>query len=178
MFNGDWQIFFLSALPVTELRVSIPLAISLGMTPIRAYIFAVLGNILPVMPLLLLLDPFSALFCRIPAVDRIFKRVIERTRLKGKNVGKYGIWGLVLFVSIPFPGTGAWTGAILSWLLGIKILPAFLAICVGVCCAGILVTLASVGAIQLTLVYGLEYLLLAVVGGLLIYYMVRQKKKS
>lgn len=177
MTNGDWQIFFLSALPVTELRVSIPLAISLGMAPFRAYIIAVLGNILPVMPLLLFLNPFSVWLCRIPAVESIFHRVIERTRRKGKNVGKYGIWGLVLFVSIPFPGTGAWTGAILAWLLGIDIIPSFLAICVGVCCAGILVTLASVGAIKLTLIYGLEYVLIAVAISLLVYYLYRQKKK-
>lgn len=155
----DWQILFLSILPVTELRATIPLALTLGMSPLRAYGLAVTGNLLPVIPALLLIDPVSRWLRYIPPVDRIFQKILQRTRKKTRSVEKYGVVGLFLFVAVPFPITGAWTGIIIAWLLGMNIAQAALAISCGVALAGVLVTLASLGVIKMALHYDIEYFL-------------------
>lgn len=155
----DYQIFLLSLLPLTELRATIPLAQSLGIPPLRAFLLAVGGNLIPIIPLLLGLDPLSRLLLNFPAVDRVFRRILAKTREKGRQVNRYGILGLFLFVAIPFPGTGAYTGAVLAWLLGLNKMHSLTAISGGVILAGILVSLASIGVIKAVVFLEIEYLL-------------------
>jgi len=177
----DWYILLLSALPVTELRFTIPLAImKFEMGALRAFILAVLGNLLPVVPILLLLDPLSRLLRYFSPVDRIFQRILQASRRKGKQVEKYGLIGLLLFVSVPAPGTGAWTGAIIAWLLGFNRLYSSIVIGLGVIVAGTIVTLASIGVLQAAVVYDLELVLavLLVLGALYLYLQFRKKKKN
>lgn len=159
MSINAWYIFILSMLPLTELRVTIPLAITQGMTPWLAFLLAVAGNLVPVMPILLLLTPLERGLSRFPRAGFLLQKFLKKTRAKGKQVKKYGAFGLALFVAIPLPGTGAWTGAALAWLFGIPYRIAFLAIGVGVVIAGFLVTIASMGLVKVALYYGLEYLL-------------------
>lgn len=177
MTHNDWIIFFLSALPVTELRVTIPLALGLGMAPLRAVTLAVLGNLLPIIPILVLLEPLSKLLHYFPYINRLFQKVLTLSRRKGKQVEKYGVLGLLLFVAVPLPGTGAWTGAILAWLLGLNILSSALAIGLGVVSAGIIVTLASVGVLQATIVYDLEFALILFLACGAVHVIYRLKKR-
>ncbi|PKM86268.1 MAG: ligand-binding protein SH3 [Firmicutes bacterium HGW-Firmicutes-12] len=174
----DWQVFFLSALPLTELRATIPLALALGLDPVRTYLLAVLGNILPVVPLLFLLQPISDWMSRFPLFNRIFTVILTRSRHKGGRIQKYGVIGLLFFVAIPLPGTGAWTGAFLAWLLGMDVLRSILAVCTGVLVAGIIVTLASLGVIKVALIYDLESVLLVLVVVLALFYWYKSRKKS
>jgi len=178
MTLSEWQILIFSALPVTELRVTIPLAISKGMSAQQAFILAVAGNLIPVVPLLLWLEPLSKWLCRFPFLDFLFQKILLRTRRREQRVRRYGMFGLFLFVAIPFPGTGAWTGAILAWLLGLPVIASAVAISVGVVLAGIIVALASIGVIQLAYVYDFEYLLIVTFIVALFMFWYRKKKKK
>ena len=142
-------IIGVSAAPVIELRGGIPLALSQGFTPAAALALALLGN-LAVVPILLWgFQWIESLFMRWTFTRRILERIFARSRRKGRWVERLGSLGLVLLVAIPLPGTGAWTGAIASRLLGIPNKKAFLWIAVGVVIAGILVLSISEAASQL-----------------------------
>ncbi|MDZ7373087.1 MAG: small multi-drug export protein [candidate division KSB1 bacterium] len=154
-FSGlpkTWITALLSMLPVTELRAAIPWALAGppyggGLPWYEALAFAALGNMVPVVPLLLLLEHGYHRLKRHPWWDRAFEKVLARTRQKGKVVEKYRALGLALFVGVPLPGTGAWTGALAAFVFGIPFRYALPAIAAGVLIAGIVVTLASLGII-------------------------------
>jgi uncharacterized membrane protein len=139
-------VFFAAMLPYIELRGAIPLAISLGASPLEAFIFSVIGNLLPVLPIMLILPIVAKWADRNPWVDRFFKWLTNKVGRKKAQIVKYGPIGLTLFVAIPLPVTGAWTGAIIAFLLGIRKRHAFFSILAGVLIAGLIVTALSVGA--------------------------------
>ena len=147
-------IIVIAMLPVFELRLSIPLAIfQFHFSFIKAYILSVTGNIVIITPLLFL---FKYLFGRLENIGitgRFLKWWFNSVHRRSKVVEKWGFWGLVFFVSIPLPGTGAWTGAVAANLFDFRIKKAFIAITIGVLIAGILVTLASMGVIKLWIPY-------------------------
>lgn len=136
-----------SALPVIELRGGLPLALSQGMPWPEAYLFAVLGNLLPVVPILLLLEPISDWMRRQWRwAERFFTWLFERTRRRSSRyVDKFGTLGLLLFVMIPLPVTGAWTGSLAAFLFGIPLKRALPAIVAGVLIAGGIVTAVYYG---------------------------------
>lgn len=143
----------ISAAPVFELRGGIPLALSLGFSPAGAFGLALLGN-LAVVPILLWgFEWMEKNLIRWRFTRLVLEWVFARSRRKGRWIQRLGPVGLVLLVAIPLPGTGAWTGAIASRLLGIPNKKSLLWIAVGVVIAGILVLFASLGAIRL---FGLE----------------------
>jgi len=138
-----------SAAPVFELRGGIPLALSQGFSPAWAFGLALLGN-LAVVPLLLWGVRWAeSTFMRWRFTRQILEWVFARSRRKGRWIQRFGPIGLVLLVAIPLPGTGAWTGAIASRLLGIPNRKALLWIAVGVVIAGIVILFASLGAFRL-----------------------------
>lgn len=138
----------LAMLPVSELRGAIPYAVGVaGMSWQKAYVISVLANFVPVIPLYLLIGPVSEYMRRIPLFDRFFAWLFARTRRKGKLIERFELMGLVLFVSIPLPVTGAWTGTIAAFLFGVKKRLAFPAVFLGICIAGVVVTLAVTGVI-------------------------------
>lgn len=140
----EWAVFFTAWLPIVELRGAIPLAISLNITPWKAYWIAVLGNIVPVIPLLLLLEPLrNFLVKRFKVMHRFFEWWEKRTINKRDKVDKYGALGLVLFTAIPFPTTGAWTASFAAVLFKIKFKYSFPAIIAGVLLAGIIMIILS-----------------------------------
>lgn len=146
----------LSALPILELRGAIPIAIGVyGIGPVEAYLLAVLGNLLPVIPLLLFLEPVSNFLRRFKIGDVFFTWLFTRTHQKhSENMEKYGILALTLFVAIPLPVTGAWTGCAAAFVFGIKFRHALPAIFTGVLIAGLIVTLltlAGMGAFDMVL---------------------------
>jgi uncharacterized membrane protein len=143
-----------SALPLVELRASIPLLIIAYDVPwYWALLVCFVGNLLPIPFLLLLLEPVSEQLRKVGFLDRIMDWVFERTRRKGGAVEKYGPWGLVLVVAIPLPGTGAWTGSILAYLMGMPFKRAFPPIALGVLIAGVVVTAMSVAGLEAWLLY-------------------------
>ncbi|WP_440953400.1 COG2426 family protein [Methanococcoides sp. FTZ1] len=144
----------LSALPVSELRGAIPVAIGIyGIDPLDAYFLAIIGNLLPVIPLLLFLEPVSAYLRQFRIGEVFFSWLFTRTRKKhSKKMERYGNLALTLFVAIPLPVTGAWTGCAAAFVFGVKFRPALTAITAGVLISGIIVTivtLAGMGAIDL-----------------------------
>ena len=136
----------LAALPVTELRGSIPWAtFALKMTWESALIFSIIGNLIPVPFILLMLNPAEKLLSRWSLLDRFFHWLFARTRRRGKVVERYKALGLILFVAIPLPVTGAWTGSVAAYVFGVRFVPALICIAIGVCIAGTVVTLACQG---------------------------------
>ena len=135
---------FLSMIPVAELRFAIPWAIlKYDMHPASAFIFACIGNMLPV--------PFIILFAR-----KIFEwlkqfrflrslviKLENRGLSKQETVKKYKFWGLFIFVAVPLPGTGAWTGALIAALMNMRLKDALPSIALGVATAGTIVTFLS-----------------------------------
>jgi len=140
----------IAALPISELRGAIPLALKLyGMSPLESYVLAVLGNLLPVPVLLLFLGRTERYLRRFAVFDRFFTWLFSRTRRRTRaRVEKYGALALVLFVAVPLPVTGAWTGVAAAYVFGIEFRYAFPAISLGVLIAGVVVTLASLGAVS------------------------------
>ena len=143
-----WLIVLLAAaLPVSELRGAIPLAIGVyGYDPWQAYLLAVLGNLLPVVPLLLFLGPVSDWLRRFTFWDKFFTWLFSRTRRKYiREHESFSLTALALFVAVPLPVTGAWTGCAIAFLVGFRFWPAFAAISIGVLLAGVIVTATVLG---------------------------------
>jgi uncharacterized membrane protein len=142
----------IATLPIFELRGSIPVALGLfRMAWWYGFLLSVVGNLIPVVPLLLLLGPVSRRLSRWALGDRFFRWLFARTRRRSDIVRQYQSVGLMLFVAIPLPVTGAWTGCVAAFLFGVDLLQALPAITLGVCIAGTVVTslmmLGVVGAI-------------------------------
>ena len=134
-----------AASPIVELRGAIPLAIGkYHFAWYYAYLFSVIGNILPVPFILKFLNAIISLLSRIRWLDRLIQWFLARTTRRGKIVERYERIGLALFVAVPLPITGAWTGSILAVILGLKFKQALPSIIVGVLIAGAIVTCASV----------------------------------
>lgn len=144
-------VLVVAALPISELRGAIPIAIGVyGFDPVSAYLLGVLGNLVPVPILLKLLEPMTALLRRSPVLDRFVSWLFARTRKRySAIVERLGVIALVLFVAVPFPATGAWTGALIAHVFGIPFKYAFPLIALGVCIAGVLVTLTTLGVMTL-----------------------------
>ena len=138
--------------PIGELRLAIPLALTkLELPLIQAYLLAIIGNLVPVLFLLLFLDPVSKfLMAHFSTWQKFFNWLFERTRNKLNNHYKiYGYLAIVIFVAIPLPLTGAWTGSVAAYLLGVPFGKAFGLIALGVIISATIVTLASLGLLYL-----------------------------
>lgn len=134
-------VFVVSMLPVVELRGALPVAINLfGMSWYKALALSVMGNLLPVPFLLLFLESVTTWASRVSIGKRLVDWVFGRTRRQGRMIERYERIGLMLFVAIPLPFTGAWTGSIAAFLLGLRFNWALVSISVGVVIAGVIVT--------------------------------------
>jgi len=143
--SPEWTTLIVAALPVSELRGSIPLAIlQFKFVWWKAYIISVMGNMIPVVPWLFFLNYIQEKLMRFKLPRLFFGWLFARTQRKGKLVEEYETIGLMMFVAIPLPITGAWTGAIAAFLFGIKLRHAVLAIFCGVLIAGAIVTILTV----------------------------------
>ena len=143
-------IFLFAMMPIFELRGAIPVAAIFGVNIAiwKIYLIAVIGNMIPVLPILLLLEPVSNFLSeRSKSFDRFFEWLFNRTRRRVESkIEKYGALGLIVFVAIPLPVTGAWTGCIAAFLFGIRLRYAFPAILAGVMIAGVIVSIVTYGA--------------------------------
>ena len=144
--------FFLSMLPVGELRVGLPYGIALGLEYPLALMAALLGNMIPVPFIIVYIKRiFAWMRKHIPRLDVLVTGLEERGTSKRDTIEKYGHWGLLLFVAIPLPGTGAWTGALIAALLNIRSSKAVPVIMMGVCIAAAIMTLITYGVIHIVL---------------------------
>lgn len=137
----EYVVMIMAALPVAELRGAIPLALSFGMSLQKAFWLSVLGNAIPVIPILFFLEPVSDYLRRFKPFARFFDWLFTRTRKKADTIQKYEALGLAIFVAIPLPMTGAWSGAIAASLLRMKFRYAFMGILAGILGAGIIVSI-------------------------------------
>jgi uncharacterized membrane protein len=148
--NHLLEIILLSAAPISELRGGIPLALVYGLTPISAFLLCTLVNIAIVPVIFIFLETLNKLFLKIPVYARFFHHFVERARQKvHKQIEKYGYVGLAIFVAIPLPLTGVYTGTLGSWALGMEKKKAFVSIAIGAIIAGIIVTLVAYYGIYL-----------------------------
>lgn len=142
--------FFISMVPVIELRGAIPIGVSYGLDYWVAVIISIIGNLVPV--------PFIILFIRkifelmrkwSPKLNGLVTKLEARAESKSDVVQKYAFWGLFILVAIPLPGTGAWTGALVAAMLDMRLRRAFPAIVLGVLGAATIVTFVTFGADKL-----------------------------
>lgn len=134
-------VFLLSMVPVSELRGAIPLGVhGFGMPWWEASLIALVGNLVPVIPILFLLDAIIRLLGHIKVFRRFFDWLVARTRRRGGLVERYEFLGLFLFVAIPLPITGAWTGTLVATVLRLPPWRSFFTIFLGVLTADIIVT--------------------------------------
>ncbi|MDE6723744.1 MAG: small multi-drug export protein [Eubacterium sp.] len=141
----DWLVvFIISLFPVLECRLGMFTAIVLlQMNPFVGFIISFLGNILPIPFILLLINWIFEVLKKVPGINKIIFWLEDKTLKKRDKIDKYGIWGLLLFVAIPLPGTGGWTGALLASLLHLDKKKSFGVIAIGVFIAGLIMTVLS-----------------------------------
>lgn len=140
------NIFLLAMTPVGELRVAIPVALLVyNLNWFWAYFISVVGNMIPVVFLLLFLGPVSQWFSKkLNFCNKFFNWLFERTRRKSNpRIEKYGAVALITFVAIPLPLTGAWTGSIVAFLFNIPFKKAFPLIFLGVLISGVIMLLLT-----------------------------------
>ncbi len=136
----------MSMIPVFELRGAIPFGCAQGLPALEVYIAAALGNILPVPFIILFIRKIFELIRRWwPWLDGMVTRLEKRAMRKADLIHKYELLGLALFVAVPLPGTGAWTGALIAALLDLRLKRAVPAIFAGVLVAGVVLTVLSYG---------------------------------
>ncbi|MBT3814394.1 small multi-drug export protein [Candidatus Woesearchaeota archaeon] len=139
------NLIWITLLPFLELRASIPYGIfSTNLHWLTVFLICVITNIILAPIIYFLLDNFVHLFIRIKFIDRIYQKIVVRTQRKvHKSVEKYGVLGLALFIGVPLPGSGVYSGALAAYLLGFRKRDFFLAAVIGVLIAGIIVLLVS-----------------------------------
>lgn len=143
-FSKEQVVIAVSALPIVELRGAIPLAINKFDLPWHyALLLAIAGNLIPVPFLLLFFNTISKRLSKRGIFKRWLHWLNEHTKRRGRIVERYERVGLALFVAIPFPATGAWTGSIAAAIFRLKFRHALLSIFTGVCIAGAIVTYLS-----------------------------------
>ena len=141
MIKAIIYTFFLSMVPVLELRFAIPFGVVSGLTHLEAALIAFIGNCIPVPFIILFVRRVFAFMKRVsPRLGRFAERMEERAERKSDAFRRGLIFGLFIFVAIPLPGTGAWTGALIAAMLRLRIRTAFPAIAAGVAVAAVLVT--------------------------------------
>ena len=143
-FSEELVVLIIAALPILELRGALPVAINLFHFPwYYAFLLAIIGNLVPVPFILLFLNALSRLLSKINVFKNMLNWLFERTRRRGQIIERYERIGLTLFVAIPLPVTGAWTGSLAAVLFGLKFKHAFLSIFIGILIAGTIVTCLS-----------------------------------
>ena len=153
--NYLW-VFFLSMVPVLELRAAIPIGATLGLEWVANYLICVIGNMIPVPIILLFVRHVLEWMKKIPRLDKIALWVENKAQKNTPKVQKYASLGLLIFVALPLPGTGAWTGTLAASILNMGLKKSTLAcmggvvpsIFCGVLIAGLIMSLASYGLVS------------------------------
>ena len=146
----------LTVMPVTELRAGLPLALSFakesGIPVFLIFLLIVLINILMIFVIFFFLDNLHDKFMEIKIYRYLFNKYLKKIQKKvdkfEKKYNEKGFLALAVFVAIPLPGTGAWSGCLLSWILGLERKKSIIAIAAGVMIAGLIILFGTLGAIS------------------------------
>lgn len=179
MLSDIFQVFLLAMTPIGELRAAIPMGILVyKLNPIVVFIASVLGNIFAAFLLLLLLKPLAnGLAKKSKFFHKLFEVFLERTRRKTRYfTEKYGALGLMIFVAVPLPLTGAWTGCLAAYIFNIPFKKAFLSIVSGVVIAGMAVFLATYAGVSIEKYFGLQTLSIIVLMLIIVWAIIKYLK--
>lgn len=149
--SGEFLLTLLvSMVPVVELRGGIPFGVAAGLPVWAAYVAAVIGNMLPVPFIIVYIRRiFQWMRRRMPRLNSLVDKLERKAHLKGQTVSRYKYLGLAIFVAIPLPGTGAWTGALAAAFLDMPLRKAIPSIFAGVLVAGIAISILTYGVSSL-----------------------------
>ena len=148
-YGKEILVFIISLMPILELRGGLLAAALLGLDPLPSYIISIIGNVIPV-PFILLLITKILDWMRKSKVQLFNKIAIwldEKVEKHKGQIEKFGYWGVVLFVGIPLPGTGAWTGTLIASVLNMDKKKTFLAVMAGLIMASIIMMILSFGIV-------------------------------
>jgi uncharacterized membrane protein len=148
--NEHLKVFILSMLPITELRGSIPWAIKFySLSVAEIVMLSIVGNILIGILILYALGPIMEILSKNRIFNRLLTYIFKRTKKKGKMIYLLKFYGLILFVGIPMPLTGVWTGSLAAYLFGLSRKKSIIAITAGVLISSFIVTSISIFSIKL-----------------------------
>lgn len=148
-YGREILVFIISLMPILELRGGLLAAALLGLDPLPSYIISIIGNVLPVPFILLLITKVLAWMrnSKVKFFNKIAKWLDEKVEKHKGQIEKFGYLGVVLFVGIPLPGTGAWTGSLIASVLNMDKKKTFLAVMVGLVMASIIMMILSFGIV-------------------------------
>ena len=149
VFGARLGVVLCAMTPIIELRGAIPLGALLELPWWQNYIFAVLGNMIPVPFILLFITKFIGWMtrCHVKFFNKVGHWLTNKAEKNRGKIEKYSFWGVCLFVAVPLPVTGAWTGSLVAATIGMKFWKALLSCLLGVMIAGVIMTLASYGVV-------------------------------
>ncbi|MDD5551613.1 MAG: small multi-drug export protein [Candidatus Pacebacteria bacterium] len=174
IFPPEFLVFLLAMAPISELRGAIPTGVAIfGLSFWKVFCIAFFGNLIPVALILLFLEPVSKFLRKNSKFfDRFFNWLFEKTRKKvSPKIKNYEKLGLTLFVAIPLPITGGWTGAVAAFLLGLPFKVAFPLITIGVFIAGVIVSILTLSGVAIGEVFGWVTFVLAILVILFFYFL-------
>ena len=141
--------FFISMVPVIELRGALPIGVGMGLDPFLALVICIVGNMVPVPFILLLIRKVLVWMHRFKTFDKFASWLEAKADKAGDKIVKYELFGLFLLVAVPLPGTGAWTGSLVAALFNLRMKNAVPVIFAGVAAAGIIVFCITYGVVLL-----------------------------
>ena len=146
-FGKELLVFIISLLPILELRGGLLAAALLGLDPLPSYIISIVGNLLPIPFILLLINKILNKMRNSKKTKKIAEFLDKKVTKRKGQIEKYGYLGIVLFVGIPLPGTGAWTGSLIASVLEMDKKKTFLSVLLGVIMASIIMMIISFGLV-------------------------------
>ncbi len=147
-FGREISVFLISLMPILELRGGLIAAALLDVNPVASYIISIIGNIIPVPFILWFINRILDWMRKGKRLSKIAKWLDKKVEKHKGQIEKFGFWGLVFFVGIPLPGTGAWTGCLIASVLEMDRKKAFLAAMIGIFMASIIMMLLSFGLLK------------------------------
>ena len=146
----EWCVFFCSMIPIIELRGAVPMGWAMGLEWWQTYIISVLGNMVPVPFILLFINKIIKWMAesKISLFNKVANWLLKKAEKNRAKIEKYAFWGVALFVAVPLPVTGAWTGSLVAAVIDMKFWKALLSALIGVMIAGVIMTVIFYGGID------------------------------
>jgi uncharacterized membrane protein len=175
-------VLIIAILPIIELRGAIPTGILfLHLNPVLVVLISIIGNMLPIFFILFLFKFFEKLLRKIKIFDKFFDWLFKRTLAKSKDIEQYQELGLMIFVAIPLPMTGAWTGALAAYLLNLSYIKSLVYIFFGVLIASAIVSVFTLILTNFTLIWQIIitilFIILIVVISIILSFIAKKTKK-
>lgn len=141
------SVFVISMIPIVELRLAVPIAVAVGLPAYVALPISIVGNLVPIPFIIIFIKRIFAWMRKVsPKLNKVVDKLEAKAEKNKEKVLKYAFWGLAIFVGIPLPGTGAWTGALVAAMLDMPLKKAFPSIILGVLMAAAIMSFISYGA--------------------------------